>query len=77
MDTFARGLRNVAKLLEENIIPTMVDERYASFLEGFGAKFEAGEMTLEEASDYAKSTGEPKQYSGQQEKYEMLMNRYI
>ena len=77
MDTFARGLRNAAKLLEENIIPTMVDERYASFLEGFGAKFEAGEMTLEEASDYAKSTGEPKQYSGQQEKYEMLMNRYI
>ena len=68
MDTFARGLRNAAKLLEENIIPTMVDERYASFLEGFGAKFEAGEMTLEEAYDYATSIGEPKQYFGQTRK---------
>lgn len=35
-DTFARGLRNAARLLEEGVLPNMVKERYSSFDHGFG-----------------------------------------
>jgi xylose isomerase len=55
----------------------MVKERYASFDEGEGKRFEDGEMTLEELVEYAKAHGEPAQKSGKQELYETLVNMYI
>jgi len=54
----------------------MVKERYASFDSGLGKKFEDGQMTFEEAYEYGKSVGEPKQTSGKQELYEAIVNMY-
>ena len=54
----------------------MVKERYASFDKGEGKKFEEGKMTLEEAYEYGKKIGEPKQTSGKQELYEAIVNMY-
>jgi xylose isomerase len=51
--------------------------RYASFDTGAGARFEKGELTLEELSQLAKSNGEPTQISGKQELYETIINQYI
>jgi xylose isomerase len=55
----------------------MKKERYATFDSGDGAKFEKGELNLEELSALAKIHGEPKQISGKQELYESILNQYI
>ena len=76
MDAMARALENAAALLEESPIQKMVAERYASFDEGLGKKFENGELTLEEVYAYGKQVDEPKQTSGKQELYEAILNMY-
>ena len=76
MDAMARALENAAALLEESPIQKMVTERYASFDEGLGKKFENGELTLEDVYAYGKEVGEPKQTSGKQELYEAIVNMY-
>ena len=52
-------------------------DRYASFDSGKGKEFEEGRLSLEDLVAYAKAHGEPKQISGKQELYEMLINQYI
>lgn len=76
MDAMARALLNAAALLEESELPKMLKERYASFDDGEGKKFENGELSLEQLVDYAKKNGEPKQVSGKQEKYETIVALY-
>ena len=76
MDAMARALENAAKLLEESPYKKMLADRYASFDEGLGKKFENGEMTLEEAYEYGKKVGEPKLTSGKQELYEAIVAMY-
>ena len=76
MDAMARALESAAALLEESPICQMVKERYASFDEGLGKKFENGELTLEDVYAYGKEVNEPKQTSGKQELYEAILNMY-
>ena len=76
MDAMARALESAAALLEESPIQKMVAERYASFDEGLGKKFENGELTLEDVYAYGKEVNEPKQTSGKQELYEAIVNMY-
>lgn len=76
MDAMARALENAARLLEESPYRQMLADRYASFDSGEGKKFEEGKMTLEEAYEYGKKVGEPKQTSGKQELYEAIVAMY-
>ena len=76
MDAMARALENAAALLEESPLCQMVKERYASFDEGLGKKFENGELTLEDVYAYGKEVNEPKRTSGKQELYEAILNMY-
>ena len=76
MDAMARALESAAALLEESPIQKMVSERYSSFDEGIGKKFENGELTFEDVYAYGKEVGEPKQTSGKQELYEAILNMY-
>ena len=76
MDAMAHALLSAAEIIEKSPICAMVKERYASFDAGEGKKFEEGKMTLEEAYEYGKKVGEPKQTSGKQELYEAIVNMY-
>ncbi len=76
MDAMARALENAAELLEKSPIKKMVADRYASFDNGLGKKFEEGNMTFEEVYEYGKTVGEPKQISGKQELFEAIVNMY-
>ena len=76
MDAMARALESAAALLEESPIQKMVAERYSSFDEGLGKKFENGELTFEDVYAYGKEVNEPKQTSGKQELYEAIVNMY-
>ena len=76
MDIMARALLIAADILENSPYEKMLSERYASYDSAEGAKFEKGEMTLEDVAAYAKNI-EPKQISGKQELYEAIVNMYI
>ena len=77
MDAIARALIAAADILDKSPIPAMRKERYASFDQGEGKRFEDGKMTMEELVAYAKQHGEPEQISGKQELYEAIMNMYV
>ncbi|MCK4988866.1 MAG: xylose isomerase, partial [Bacteroidales bacterium] len=77
MDTFARAFEITLELLENSSYKKMKADRYASFDTDFGAKFENGELSLEQLSELAKINGEPNQISGKQELYEAIINQYI
>ena len=77
MDAIARALIAAADILEKSPIPAMLKERYASFDQGEGKRFEDGNMNMEELVAYAKQQGEPKQISGKQELYEAIVNMYV
>ena len=76
MDVMARALLIAADILENSPYQQMVADRYASYDEGMGKKFENGELTLEEVVAYAHEN-EPVQKSGKQELYESIVSMYI
>lgn len=77
MDTFARALEISHKILEDGKLQQMKADRYASYDSGDGARFERGELSLEDLREIAVKTGEPSQISGKQELYEAILNMYI
>ena len=73
MDIFARGLICAHEILENSDYKKLRKERYASFDSGEGARFEKGELSLEDLSEIAGKKGEPKQISGKQELFEQII----
>ena len=76
MDVMAQALMSAASILEQSPYCQMRQERYASFDSGIGKDFEDGKLTLEQAYEYGKQVGEPRQTSGKQELYESIINMY-
>ncbi len=77
MDAFARGLLIAHEILTKSDYRKLRKRRYASFDSGDGARFERGELDLAALRDLAAKNGEPKQTSGKQELYEILLNQYL
>jgi xylose isomerase len=77
MDVFARSLIIAEKMLNESNYKKLRADRYSSFDIGDGAKYEKGELKLEDLRELAIKYGEPKLISGKQELYEQLINLYI
>ncbi|KAJ4764582.1 Xylose isomerase [Rhynchospora pubera] len=72
MDTLARGLRNVAKLIEDGSLGELVRKRYQSFDSELGALIEAGKGDFETLEKKAMEWGEPTVSSAKQELAEMI-----
>jgi xylose isomerase len=78
MDTYARGLRNAAKMKEDGVLESMVKSRYESWDKvDIAQRIEKGEATLEDCVAYAMEKGEPTATSGKQELFEIVRNRYL
>ncbi|NOY97154.1 MAG: xylose isomerase [Chlorobi bacterium] len=77
MDVFARSLIIANQIINDSDYLKMRTERYDSFSNGDGAKFEAGQLSFEDLINIAKTIGEPAQISGKQELFEQLINWYI
>lgn len=77
MDTFAKGLRVAAKLIEDNVFENIIEKRYASYKEGIGKEIIEGKVGLKELADYALKLDGIKNKSGRQEKLETILNNYI
>lgn len=72
MDTLARGLRNVAKLIEDGSLDKLVRNRYKSFDTEIGAQIEAGKADFEVLEKKALEWEEPQVPSAKQELAEMI-----
>ena len=78
MDTFALGLLKAAALIEDGRLDKFVEDRYASYRTGIGAKIRSGEVTLQELAEYAASLGAPAlPGSGRQEYLESVVNQIL
>jgi len=77
MDIFARGLICADNILKQTNFTDLRQQRYSSYDQGNGARFEKGELSLEELSNIARTQGEPAQLSGKQELYEQLIANAI
>ena len=77
MDTLARALKVASQLIEDKVFENFKLDRYKSYTEGIGLKILNGHISLEELSDYAKSTKHTPNRSGKQEYLEAIVNQYI
>lgn len=48
MDSFARGLKNAARMQREGIVDKALQTRYSSYTSGIGEKISKGNTSLEE-----------------------------
>lgn len=77
MDTFARGLKVAAALIEDRVFEDFKEKRYASYKEGLGKDIIDGKVGFKELEAYALEHGVTKNTSGRQEMLEMILNQYI
>lgn len=78
MDTYAKGLKVAAKLIEDRAFEKVIEERYSSFSEGIGADVVAGKTTLASLAEYAMNNETPRaNKSGRQEHLQSILNQYI
>ena len=80
MDCYARGLRIAAKMIEDDVLPGMVRDRYSTFDSGLGAKLDpmsGSSTTLADFAEFATAQGEPVKRSGKQELYENIFMEYV
>jgi xylose isomerase len=78
MDAFARGLKIAAAIRKDGRLAKFVEQRYASWDSGIGAKIEAGKAGLVELESYLLKQGEAApNVSGRQEFLENLINEFI
>lgn len=78
MDTFALGLINAAKIIEDGRLAENLKKRYSAFHDEIGEKILHNEVTLEELSSYACSKGTcTMPSSGRQEYLESIVNQLM
>lgn len=78
MDTFALGLVNAAKIIEDGRIDDFIKEKYSSFNEGIGKQIRDNNVTLEELSKYAEDVKvRHNPGSGKQEYLESIINQIM
>ncbi|WHY18806.1 xylose isomerase [Paenibacillus sp. G2S3] len=78
MDTYAKGLKVAAKLIEDRVFEDFVDKRYSSFTEGVGRDIVSGKATLASLAEYALNNENPRpNQSGRQEYLRATLNQYI
>ena len=76
-DIFARALITAEKIMKNSSLENLRKERYASFDQGDGKRFEKGELSIEDLSKIALGAKTPQRISGKQELYENILNQYI
>ncbi|WEK53668.1 MAG: xylose isomerase [Candidatus Cohnella colombiensis] len=77
MDTYARGLKAAAKLIEERVFENITDFRYRSFKEGIGADIVSGKATLKSLEAYVLQAQPIKNESARLEQIKATLNDII
>lgn len=78
IDVLALSLKRAAKMLEEQLLQKLIDERYAGWKKPLGQQILQGNASLEQLAKVVEQQGlNPQPVSGKQEYLENLVNSYI
>ncbi|MFF2587975.1 xylose isomerase [Peribacillus butanolivorans] len=77
MDSFAIGLKVAQKLIDDNILESLISKRYQSFTEGIGLDIVEGNTDIHKLEAYALQLGEIKNTSGKEERIKSIINQYL
>ncbi len=77
MDTFARGLKAAARLIEEEFFDTIKEKRYASYKSGVGERIVMDQEDLETLTEYALAHDQIKNESSHLEWIKSRLNDYL
>lgn len=77
MDSFARGLKVAAKLIEDQVLDSFVAERYSSYQSAVGQDIVSGRATLRSLEDYVLDKQVKVETSGRQEFLLAKLNQYL
>jgi len=77
MDSFARGLKVAAKLIEDRVFEDFIEQRYRSYREGIGLDIVTGKANFHTLEAYALQNKPIKNESGKQEWLKATLNQYI
>lgn len=78
MDTIARALENAAAMLEDSTLKSFVDQRYQGWNHPLGRDILGGQQSLEGLASLVMDKNiNPEPKSGQQERLENIVSRYI
>ena len=77
-DVLAIALKNAAKMIENDVLAEIKSQRYAGWDAELGRKVLAGELTLAQLAEHVTTLNlAPEHASGQQERLENVVNRFI
>jgi len=77
MDTFAKGLKAAAAMIEDGKIDKFIADRYQSYSTGIGKDIVDGKVGFKELEKYALEHDKITNTSGRQEMLETILNGYI
>jgi xylose isomerase len=77
MDTFAKGLKAAAKMIEDGRIDKFIAERYQSYSTGIGKDIVDRKVGFKELEKYALENDQIVNTSGRQEMLENILNSCI
>lgn len=77
MDSFARGLKSAARLIEDKALDSIVEDRYSSYTTGIGADIVNGKANFKTLEAYALENDQVKNQSARLESIRSLLNEYI
>jgi len=77
MDSFAWGLKAAAKLIDEKVLDSVIEDKYATFKEGLGADVVAGKTTLKDLEAYALTNPVARNKSGRIENLRLRLSEVI
>jgi len=77
MDTYARALKNAARIISDGYFARNLQQRYISYKSGFGERLDKGSTTFEECEDYVRKYGECQPQSSRYEHYDNMFNYYV
>ncbi|CAL4078422.1 unnamed protein product, partial [Meganyctiphanes norvegica] len=77
MDTYARALKNAARMLSDGFFARNLQQRYISYKSGFGEKLDKGSTNFEECEAYVMKYGECQPQSSRHEHFDNMFNYYV
>ncbi|SEP82186.1 D-xylose isomerase [Virgibacillus subterraneus] len=77
MDSFAVGLKVAQKLIDDNVLEEIVENRYSSYKEGIGLDVVQGKTDFQKLEDHALGLSEISHQSGRLEQIKATLNQYL
>jgi len=77
MDTYARALKNAARMISDGCFARNLQQRYITYKSGFGERLDKGQASFEECEDYIRKYGECQPQSSRIEHFDNMFNYYV